>query len=113
MQMHGGPTLAWCAAIDWVADDWPALFGTMHPQLMSAAGKRLECKPGYLYWGAARSCGACSSPQNFPHRDRGLPLRVGLHPPAAAFIPPSEREFDAALVLGRAALNHGPIGLAD
>ena len=79
----------------------------MHAQLMGAAGERLEREPG-----EAAAPGR-SPPHHLPVRHRRLALRIGLHPPAAGLVEAAERQVDAALVLGRAALDHRPVGLAD
>ena len=70
---------------------------------MGAAGERREREPG-------KPRRAAEHP---PVGHGGLSFRVGLLPPAAFGVEPSERHVDDSGVLGRAALDDGPIGLAD
>ena len=56
---------------------------------------------------------AVAAPQHFPVGHRRLAFRIRLLPPAALGIEAAERQVDGAFVLGRSALDHGPIGLFD
>src|SRR5262245_29433048 len=54
-----------------------------------------------------------AAPQHLPGGGGRLARRIRLHPPAAGRVKAAEWQFDAALVLARAALDDRPIGLAD
>ena len=82
--------LARLVAVDVVAEDRKAHRGAMHAQLMRAPGDRLERKPADAAVGGA--------PHHLPLRHRGLPVRIGLHPPAELRIEPAERHVDDAFV---------------
>src|SRR5258708_23168161 len=60
-------------AINIIAENRPAHFGAMHPQLMGPPGDRLEREPAKTV----------AAPAHFPVGDRRLPLRIGLLPPAS------------------------------
>src|SRR5438046_10362357 len=99
MQMQDRLAEARAVAVDVVADARPARGCRVHAQLMSAAGDRLQRKPGEAVAAAA----------DFPVGDGLLTVRVRLLPPAALDVQPSERHVDAAFIFGRSALDDGPI----
>src|SRR5579871_1588876 len=103
MQMQRRSARARRMAVDRVAYHRPPHRGAMHAQLVGSAGQRLEREPSET--GRA--------PQHRPGGRGWLPLRVGLHPPAAGRILASKRQIDPALRLRQAAFHHRPIGLAD
>ena len=86
-------------AVDGVAQDRKTFCRAMDAQLVGAAGERLQRQPGL----------SVTPPQHFPCRHGRLAGVIVLHPPAACRIEASERQVDAAFVLGRAAFHHGPI----
>src|SRR4051795_6298110 len=103
MQMQDRLAEARAVAVDIVADNRPARRRRMHAQLMGAAGYRLQREPTQAVAAAA----------HFPGGDGFLTLRVRLLPPAALGVEPAERHVDGAFILGRSALDHGPIGFSD
>src|SRR6202034_636083 len=88
-------------AVDRIAEDRPAHFGAMYPQLMCAAGERLQCQP-------AQFCVGGSS-QHSPSRYRRLAVGIMLHPPAACIIEATECQLDCAFIRLRAAFDDSPI----
>src|SRR4051794_7659807 len=84
-----------------------------HPQPLPTRGRggtRGKIGPDRL---SGISGGQLRTPQHFPRGDRGLALRVVLHPPAAGGVLAAERQVDTALVVRRSALHQRPVGLAD
>src|SRR5215468_3178516 len=86
-------------AVDRIAENRPTHRGTMHAQLMGAAGERLEREKREL----------AGPPHHLPGRHRRLTLRVVLHPPAAGGVLAAERQVDTAFVLLGSALDQRPI----
>src|ERR1700694_2244817 len=86
--------------VDVIPDNGPAHRGGVNAQLMGPPGEGFERQPAE----------AIATPQYLPVRDRGLPFRIRLLPPAALGIEAAERHVDGALVLGRAAFDHRPVG---
>src|SRR5689334_14744974 len=75
----------------------------MYPQLMGPPRDRFHGEPGETVAAA----------HHLPVGDRLLPFRIRLLPPAALGIEPAERHVDGSFVFSGAALDHGPVGLAD
>ena len=79
----------------------------MDAQLMGAPGLRLKLEPG------DRLAAPGASSEHPPERQRRLPVRVDLHPPAALVVQPAEGQVDRAAVRLRRAGDDRPVGLAD
>src|SRR6266404_2244776 len=108
MQMQSRLAEARTIAINIVADNRPAHFGAVNAQLMGAAGDRFEREPGEIFChlppcegGRTRSSptlprkgGGSNAAQHFPVRDRRLPFRIGLLPPATLGVEAAERHID-------------------
>ena len=75
----------------------------MDADLVGAAGARAQFQPGAFVGGA----------QDTVIGDGPLSLRISRHPPSAAARELSEPAVDPALVLGRPALDDGPIDFLD
>src|SRR5262245_63962881 len=95
MQMKSQPPGARCIAVDTVADDRPSHFRTMHAQLVSATGDRLEREPGQ----------SRTSPQDLPCAGRWQARLVSLHPPASRFVALGKRDVDLSFCGLRSALD--------
>src|SRR5262245_16191520 len=103
MQMKSQPPGARRIALDIVADDRPSHFRTMHAQLVSATGDRLEREPGE----------SRTSPQDRPRAGRRQASLVSLHPPASRFVALGKRDVDLPSCGLRSAFDDGPIAFTD
>src|SRR5262245_49941919 len=103
MQMKSQPPGARCIAVDIVADDRPSHFRTMHAQLVSATGDRLEREPGQSQ----------TSPQDLPCAGRWQARLVSLHPPASRFVALGKRDVDLPFFGLRTAFDDSPIAFTD